>query len=46
MEHLVLSVVEAERVPLVVLSSIARIEILVWVSREVSKTFNLVLYSM
>ena len=45
-QHLVLSVVEAQAVPSRMLTTVALIEILAWVTGKVTKTFHLVLHSM
>ena len=44
--HLVFTIVEAEAVPLVVFTTVTRIEILVWITTEISQTLNLILHSM
>ena len=46
MDYLMLAIVEAERIPLVMLPSVARIEELVRVATKVAKTFILILYSV
>ena len=46
MEHIILTIVEAERVPSGMLMAITRIEELVRITSEVTQTFHLVLHSV
>ena len=46
MEHFVLAIVEAERIPSRVLATFATIEVLAWVTGKVAQTFHFVLHGM
>ena len=46
MHHLILTIIEAERVPLIMLTTVSWIEILIWIATEIAKSFILILHGM